>query len=105
MARPGGVGGHRRGRWWAAARRVGGPGDAGRGAGHGWDLAVATGRPYEPDPAAAQACLDHAHEFAAAVPEARDTSYGPVVPVPDDAPVSDRLLGLTGRNPQWAPPG
>ncbi|WP_369141007.1 TIGR03086 family metal-binding protein [Modestobacter versicolor] len=71
---------------------------------HGWDLAVATGQLYEPDPAAVQACLDYAYEFAAAAPEGRDTIYGPVVPVPDDAPVFDRLLGLTGRDPSWTPP-
>ena len=28
---------------------------------------------------------------------------GPVVPVPADAPVMDRLLGQTGRDPGWAP--
>jgi len=71
---------------------------------HGWDLAVATGRPFEVDDAAAQQCLDHALWFAAAVPEGRDTIYGPVVPVPDGAPVLDRLLGLTGRDPAWTPP-
>ena len=27
--------------------------------------------------------------------------YGPVVPVPDDAPVLDRLLGQSGRAPSW----
>jgi len=66
---------------------------------HGWDLAVATGQPYRPDPVAAQACLDHVRDFTAAAPDARDTIYGPVVPVPEDAPVFDRLLGLTGRDP------
>jgi uncharacterized protein (TIGR03086 family) len=71
---------------------------------HGWDLAVAIGRPYEVDAAAARACLDHAVWFASAMPEARDQIYGPVVPVPDDAPVLDRLLGLTGRDPGWTPP-
>ena len=25
--------------------------------------------------------------------------YGPAVPVPEDAPLLDRLLGLTGRQP------
>jgi hypothetical protein len=25
------------------------------------------------------------------------------VPVPDDAPVLDRILGLTGRSPSWRP--
>src|SRR3954469_8984060 len=70
---------------------------------HGWDLAVAIGRPYVPDPAAVQACIDYAHEFAAAAPEARNSIYGPVVPVPEDAPALDRLLGLTGRDPAWSP--
>jgi uncharacterized protein (TIGR03086 family) len=71
---------------------------------HGWDLAVATGRPYTPDPAAVGVCIDYAHQFAAAAPEARDSIYGPEVPVPADAPALDRLLGLTGRDPHWTPP-
>ena len=70
---------------------------------HGWDLAVATGQPYSVDPAAAQACLEFGQGFAIAAPEARDQIYGPVVPVPDDAPVFDRLLGQTGRDPRWQP--
>jgi uncharacterized protein (TIGR03086 family) len=68
---------------------------------HGWDLAVATGQDYRADPAAVQACLQYGQEFAAGAPEARDEMYGPVVPVPDDAPVLDRLLGQTGRDPGW----
>ena len=68
---------------------------------HGWDLAVATGQPYDVDPAAAQRCLEFALEFAGA-PEARDAIYGPVVPVPRHAPMFDRLLGETGRDPSWA---
>jgi uncharacterized protein (TIGR03086 family) len=70
---------------------------------HGWDLAVATGQPYTPDPDAVEACIEYAHEFAAAAPEGRDSIYGPVVPVPDGAPALDRLLGLTGRDPAWTP--
>ena len=63
---------------------------------HGWDLAVATGQEYRADPAAAAACL----QFAAGVaPQGREGLFGPPVPVPDDAPVLDRLLGLTGRDP------
>jgi uncharacterized protein (TIGR03086 family) len=69
---------------------------------HGWDLAVATGQPYRADPASTEACLELARQFAA-VPEMRDQIYGPVVPVPDDAPPMDRLLGLTGRDPGWTP--
>jgi uncharacterized protein (TIGR03086 family) len=71
---------------------------------HGWDLAVAIDRPYEVDDAAAQRCLEHALWFAAAIPEGRNAIYGAVVPVPDGAPVLDRLLGLTGRDPRWSPP-
>lgn len=67
---------------------------------HGWDLAVATGQEYRPDEESARRCL----EFAGSVgddPEERAGLYGPVVPVPDDAPVLDRLLGATGRDPAW----
>jgi uncharacterized protein (TIGR03086 family) len=68
---------------------------------HGWDLAVATGQEYRADPVAAQACFEFGQGFAVGAPEARDEIYGPVVPVPDDAPVFDRLLGQTGRDPGW----
>jgi uncharacterized protein (TIGR03086 family) len=70
---------------------------------HGWDLAAATGQPYTADPAAAEACFEFGKGFAIGAPEARDAMYGPVVPVSDDAPVLDRLLGQTGRDPAWAP--
>jgi uncharacterized protein (TIGR03086 family) len=67
---------------------------------HGWDLAVATGQPYRADPATAERCL----AFVAEVPaDMRSSMFGPVVPIDDDAPVLDRLLGLTGRDPGWAP--
>jgi uncharacterized protein (TIGR03086 family) len=70
---------------------------------HGWDLAVATGQPYRVDEPSAQACLDFAIEFATGAPDARNAMYGPVVPVPAEAPVVDRLLGQTGRDPGWTP--
>jgi uncharacterized protein (TIGR03086 family) len=71
---------------------------------HGWDLAVATGQHYRPDPDAVRACLDFGVELAKSTPELRDQIYGPVVPVPEDAPLFDRLLGQAGRDPNWAPP-
>ena len=70
---------------------------------HGWDLAVATGQPYAVDPLTAEACLEFNKGFAVGAPEARDAMYGPVVPVPSDASLFDRLLGATGRDPVWAP--
>jgi len=30
--------------------------------------------------------------------------WGPVVPVPDDAPLLHKVVGLTGRDPGWTPP-
>ncbi|MGW0873033.1 TIGR03086 family metal-binding protein [Streptomyces sp. NPDC002740] len=67
---------------------------------HGWDLARATGQEYTPDPAA----LSAAHGFlaaAAARGEPGSGVFGPVVPVPDDAPLLDRAVGLSGRDPGW----
>ncbi|MGW7273505.1 TIGR03086 family metal-binding protein [Streptomyces sp. NPDC054864] len=70
---------------------------------HGWDVARATGQAYAPDEASlrvAQGLL---------TPQEGDDSgnslFGAVVPVPDDAPLLDRVIGLSGRDPGWAPPG
>ncbi|SNR55911.1 TIGR03086 family metal-binding protein [Blastococcus mobilis] len=68
---------------------------------HGWDLAVATGQPYTADPAGVQACLEMVGDRSDPTAEPEGL-FGPVVPVPDDAPAFDRLLGLTGRDPRWA---
>ncbi|NEK57064.1 TIGR03086 family protein [Geodermatophilus sabuli] len=70
---------------------------------HGWDLAVATGQRFEADPAAVAAATSFASEVAAG--PVQPGLFGPPVPVPDDASPLDRLLGLTGRDPGWRPPG
>ncbi|MEU9914579.1 TIGR03086 family metal-binding protein [Streptomyces sp. NPDC051001] len=67
---------------------------------HGWDLARATGLPYDPDPAALQVSYD----FLLAATKEGDGGggiFGPVVPVPDGAPLLDRAVGLSGRDPGW----
>jgi uncharacterized protein (TIGR03086 family) len=66
---------------------------------HGWDLARATGQEYEPDPAALQASYDFLR--AAADDPGRGDIFGPIVPVPDAAPLLDRAVGLSGREPGW----
>ncbi|MFG3149634.1 TIGR03086 family metal-binding protein [Streptomyces sp. NPDC048243] len=69
---------------------------------HGWDLARATGQEYAPDAAALQA----AHGFLVAVaedPTGGGGIFGPVVAVPDDTPLLDRAIGLSGRDPGWTP--
>jgi uncharacterized protein (TIGR03086 family) len=68
---------------------------------HGWDVARAAGTAYDVPEPLGEAVL------AAVTPLAgmgRDGGwYGPEVTVPGDAPAFDRALGLTGRDPGWAP--
>lgn len=67
---------------------------------HGWDLAVASGQPFD----ASDAEVLAATAFVANFDAPRDgTLFGPVVAVPDGAPALDRLLSLTGRDPAWRP--
>ncbi|GAA4484697.1 TIGR03086 family metal-binding protein [Rhodococcus olei] len=69
---------------------------------HGWDLARATGQRFDSDPATVQGCLGFAAAMSEPAEEAgREGLYGPVVPVPSDAPDLDRLLGFAGREPRW----
>lgn len=65
---------------------------------HGWDLAHATGRPFElDDERSLQACLDHVAEF---VPNAPVPGlWGPPIDVADGAPLIDQILAITGRTP------
>jgi uncharacterized protein (TIGR03086 family) len=65
---------------------------------HGWDLARATGQPFElDDEPSLQACLDHVAEFVpnAPVPQL----WGPPADVADGAPLIDRIVAITGRTP------
>lgn len=71
---------------------------------HGWDLAVASGQAYD----CAPELLEVAHRFVqgavARNPNGTPGLFGPPVPVPDDAPLLARLLGLSGRDPAWRAP-
>ena len=64
---------------------------------HGWDLAAASGQDYNVDPATLDAVLPHVTAIAAEGPV--EGLFGPAVPVADDAPTLDRVIGLTGRDP------
>jgi len=69
---------------------------------HGWDLAVATGQPYEPDAVALQS--SYGFLLAATQDPSRGGGiFGPVVPVAAEAPLLERALGLSGRDPGWKP--
>ncbi|MGW5737958.1 MULTISPECIES: TIGR03086 family metal-binding protein [Streptomyces] len=68
---------------------------------HGWDVARATGQAYAPDETSlrvAQGLLTPAEGD-----DSGSSLFGPVVPVPDDAPLLDRVIGLSGRDPGWTP--
>ncbi|MFD8969450.1 TIGR03086 family metal-binding protein [Streptomyces sp. NPDC059568] len=67
---------------------------------HGWDLARATGQPYEPDPALVEMLGE---EFAVLAPMAREVGmFGEPVPVAEDAGPFEVLLAATGRDPHWS---
>ena len=68
---------------------------------HGWDLAKATGQPAGYDGPGLEAVHATGQHFRAAGVEG---IFGPPVEVPVDAALLDRILGLTGRDPGWAPP-
>jgi uncharacterized protein (TIGR03086 family) len=73
---------------------------------HGWDVARASGQPYDVPAGELEVLRGFVAPFAEPGQEAaRAGLFGPVVAVPDDAPLLDRVLGLTGRDPAWAPPG
>ena len=68
---------------------------------HGWDLAVATGQPFEVPDALGAVVLDGVLAMA---PSGRDGGwFGEEVPVPADAPAFVRALAASGRNPRWTP--
>jgi uncharacterized protein (TIGR03086 family) len=68
---------------------------------HGWDLARATGQ----DAIWPDDVLACAYEAAAATAEQGRAMglFAAPVGVPAEASIMDRLLGLSGRNPQWTP--
>jgi len=70
---------------------------------HGWDLAKATDQDVTMDPdevARATANPAPVDEEILRSPGV----LGPIVPVPDDAPLQDRFLGFLGRDPQSTRP-
>jgi len=69
---------------------------------HGWDVARASGQPYDPDPAVLEAVHGFVVQFSGpGQDQARAGLFGPEIRVPDDAPLLDRVLGLAGRDPRW----
>lgn len=73
---------------------------------HAWDLARATGREADLDPALAEAALPvYQQILPPELPRDGDAvPFGAVVEVPADAPVYERLVAFTGRDPYWTAP-
>jgi uncharacterized protein (TIGR03086 family) len=69
---------------------------------HGWDVARASDQPYDPDAQTLEAVHGFVAQFSESGQEAPEGLFGPVVEVPEDAPLLDRVLGLTGRDPAWS---
>ena len=73
---------------------------------HGWDIARATGQPYDCE----RELLDAASRFLAMfaspdAPAGPDVPFGPSRRVTDDAPELDRVVALAGRDVSWRPAG
>jgi uncharacterized protein (TIGR03086 family) len=67
---------------------------------HGWDLAAATGQDYTVSDRAAEAAFGAVEANAELFRQYK--GFADPVPVADDAPVLDRVLALSGRDPAWA---
>lgn len=70
---------------------------------HGWDVARSTGRPYELDPGLLEAYLKFGLQAFDPNKRTGPGPFGPAVDVPPHAPVLDRVIAFSGRDPGWAP--
>ncbi|MGH3438456.1 MAG: TIGR03086 family metal-binding protein [Sciscionella sp.] len=70
---------------------------------HGWDIAVASGQDFTCDPHLVDAVYEFVRASAAQHPQGTPGLFAAPVPVPERAPLFDRLLGLAGRDPAWRP--
>jgi uncharacterized protein (TIGR03086 family) len=68
---------------------------------HGWDIAAASGQSFSSNPQLLEAAYGFVQSAVNENPQGTPGLFGPPVPVPDDAPLLDRLLGLSGRDPAW----
>ncbi len=71
---------------------------------HGWDLAVATGRPVPYTDAQADAALTAVTPMLTADSRGPGQQFGPAVPVPADAASLAHLVGFLGRDPEQGTP-
>lgn len=66
---------------------------------HTWDLAKALGRPYSMDADLAEAALQMMQQMMRPEFRGPGKAFAEAVPCPDDAPVQQLLVALSGRTP------
>ncbi|MET9019701.1 TIGR03086 family metal-binding protein [Actinopolymorpha sp. NPDC004070] len=70
---------------------------------HGWDLARATGQPFDVDEESTKVVFEFTSMAASSEQMSnREGLFGTPVEVPADAPMFDQALGLSGRDPKWS---
>lgn len=71
---------------------------------HGWDVARATGQPYDCEPDVLAAARSFLERFTSPDALAGPTvAFGPPRESPDGAPALDQVVALAGRDPGWRP--
>ena len=70
---------------------------------HTWDLATATGRTPAWDDEVVAGALVAVRSKLPTAERPPGIPFADAVPVPDDAPVIDRLVAWQGRDPHWRP--
>jgi uncharacterized protein (TIGR03086 family) len=71
---------------------------------HTWDLAVATGQSPAWDPEALAVGLAAIRRKLPSAERDPEIPFADAVPVAEDAPLIDQLVGWQGRDPGWTPP-
>ena len=71
---------------------------------HGWDVARASGQAYACEPDILDAALRFLQMFASPeAPAGPEVAFGPARVLLEEAPLLDRVVGMAGRDPGWAP--
>jgi uncharacterized protein (TIGR03086 family) len=72
---------------------------------HAWDLARALGRDVTMPPDLADAQLEMMQQYYDPATRGPGRGFALAVDWPSDAPVEERLVALSGRDPAWVPAG
>ncbi|WP_026819911.1 TIGR03086 family metal-binding protein [Arthrobacter castelli] len=69
---------------------------------HGWDIAAASGQEFTCPPHLLEVAYGFLQASVAENPQGTPGLFDAPVAVADHAPLVDRVIGLTGRDPAWA---